>query len=122
MEGEKRLIRLAEVESHNREADNNWTLIHGKVYDVTKFLDEHPGGGEILLENAGIDSSEAFDDVGHSKDANEMLEDLLVGYLHPDDKKDSESESKMWTFSWIPVSCILLLSIVIAKYAIRIRS
>ena len=35
-----------------------------KVYDVTEFLAEHPGGEEILLETAGTDSTEAFEDVG----------------------------------------------------------
>jgi len=56
------------------------------VYDVTPFLDEHPGGEEILLENAGIDSSENFEDVGHSSDAREMLEEYYIGELHEDDK------------------------------------
>ena len=61
-------------------------LFHFKVYDVTPFLDEHPGGEEILLENAGIDSSENFEDVGHSSDAREMLEEYYIGELHEDDK------------------------------------
>ena len=56
------------------------------MYDVTPFLDEHPGGEEILLENAGIDSSENFEDVGHSSDAREMLEEYYIGELHEDDK------------------------------------
>jgi hypothetical protein len=28
-------------------------IIRGKVYNVTKFLDEHPGGAEVMLEQAG---------------------------------------------------------------------
>lgn len=46
-------------------------IIHGDVYDVTKYLDEHPGGEEVLLEVSGDseDASGAFDDIGHSSDA-----------------------------------------------------
>merc|ERR1711879_1137230 len=65
---------LEEVESHNigRGPDKSvWMVIHDKVYDVTKFLDEHPGGEEVLIETAGKDASEAFEDVGHSTDARE---------------------------------------------------
>jgi len=41
-----------EVKKHNTKSDI-WFSIGGKVYDVTKFLDEHPGGEEVLLEQAG---------------------------------------------------------------------
>ena len=30
-----------------------WLILHGKVYDVTAFLDEHPGGGDEILEVEG---------------------------------------------------------------------
>ena len=42
---------------------------------------QHPGGEEIMIENAGIDSTEAFEDVGHSSDAREMLKEYLIGEL-----------------------------------------
>ncbi|KAJ1664625.1 hypothetical protein IW140_004018 [Coemansia sp. RSA 1813] len=61
--------------------DDIWIVVHGKVYDVTKFLDEHPGGEEVILEHAGIDATEAFEDIGHSEDARELLADLLIGDL-----------------------------------------
>jgi len=35
-------------------------------------LDEHPGGCEVLLEKAGEDRTEAFEDIGHSTDARKM--------------------------------------------------
>eukprot|EP00276_Gloeochaete_wittrockiana_P019051 CAMPEP_0184356640 /NCGR_PEP_ID=MMETSP1089-20130417/103960_1 /TAXON_ID=38269 ORGANISM="Gloeochaete wittrockiana, Strain SAG46.84" /NCGR_SAMPLE_ID=MMETSP1089 /ASSEMBLY_ACC=CAM_ASM_000445 /LENGTH=41 /DNA_ID= /DNA_START= /DNA_END= /DNA_ORIENTATION= len=35
---------LAEISKHTSDNDC-WILIHGKVYDVTDFLDDHPGGG-----------------------------------------------------------------------------
>ena len=43
MASEVKVFRLEEVKEHNvgRGADKSvWTIIHDKVYDVTKFLDE----------------------------------------------------------------------------------
>ncbi|GAA5926562.1 uncharacterized protein JCM15063_000309 [Sporobolomyces koalae] len=52
---------LGEVARHNREGDL-WTVINNDVYDLTKFIDLHPGGvGVLLNENvAGKDSSALF--------------------------------------------------------------
>jgi cytochrome b5 len=44
-----------------------------KVYDVTKYLDDHPGGAEVLLEQAGQDATDMFEDIGHSQDARLVL-------------------------------------------------
>lgn len=47
------------------------------------FLLQHPGGEEVLLEQAGKDGTEAFEDIGHSSDAREMMKKYKVGELHP---------------------------------------
>lgn len=44
---------------------------------------QHPGGEEVLLEQAGRDATESFEDVGHSVDAREMLKQYLIGEVHP---------------------------------------
>ena len=90
---------------------NKRKLIHwSKVYDVTKFLSEHPGGEEILLECAGVDATEGFEDVGHSADARELLEDYLVGDLREEDHKsytnqyvytDKEKTGGSLPISWL---------------------
>mmetsp|Transcript_18832 Transcript_18832/g.59203 ORF Transcript_18832/g.59203 Transcript_18832/m.59203 type:complete len:130 (+) Transcript_18832:28-417(+) len=69
-----------EVAKHSKETDI-WLIIDGLVYDVTKFLPEHPGGEEVIIEHAGMEASEAFEDIGHSTDARNMLKDYLVGKL-----------------------------------------
>jgi len=56
-----------------------YLLINGKVYNVSKFVDEHPGGDEVLLAEAGKDATEAFEDVGHSDEARALLTNMLVG-------------------------------------------
>ena len=47
----------AEIAKHKEEEDC-WLVIHGKVYDVTPYLDEHPGGPEIMVSNAGAEAGE----------------------------------------------------------------
>lgn len=42
---------------------------------------QHPGGEEVLLEQAGSDATESFEDVGHSTDAREMLNQFYIGEL-----------------------------------------
>ncbi|KAI9005040.1 hypothetical protein DFJ74DRAFT_692377 [Hyaloraphidium curvatum] len=83
---------MAELRTISREeiAANNhrkscWLIIHGNVYDVTKYLDEHPGGEEVMLEVSGDSSeaSDAFDDIGHSEDAKSMMKKYLIGKAAP---------------------------------------
>ncbi|XP_044790738.2 cytochrome b5 isoform X1 [Bubalus bubalis] len=85
---------LEEIQKHNN-SKSTWLILHYKVYDLTKFLEEHPGGEEVLREQAGGDATENFEDVGHSTDARELSKTFIIGELHPDDRskisKPSES-------------------------------
>ncbi|XP_032456848.1 cytochrome b5 isoform X1 [Nasonia vitripennis] len=69
-----------EVSRHNN-ADDLWIAIHGKVFDVTKFLKEHPGGEEVLLSLAGGDATKCFDDIGHSQEAIQLKDTFEIGTL-----------------------------------------
>lgn len=42
---------------------------------------DHPGGADVLYDVAGADATEAYDEVGHSEDADEMLNTFLIGRL-----------------------------------------
>ncbi|XP_051024526.1 cytochrome b5 type B [Acomys russatus] len=83
--------RLEEVAKRNS-AEETWMVIHGRVYNITPFLSEHPGGEEVLLEQAGADATESFEDVGHSPDAREMLKQYYIGDVHPNDLKPKDSK------------------------------
>lgn len=50
---------LEEVAKHNTK-DDCWLTIGGKVYDVTEWLKDHPGGGTIVLLSAGQDATDIF--------------------------------------------------------------
>jgi len=52
-----------------------------KVYDVTKYLNEHPGGAEVLLDLAGQDADDMFEDIGHSLEARNKMKDFYIGEL-----------------------------------------
>lgn len=69
---------LEEVSKHCTRT-SCWMVIHDKVYDVTDFLDEHPGGGEILLEYAGKDATIAFEDNGHTQEARDLAKQYFIG-------------------------------------------
>ncbi|RMZ75006.1 hypothetical protein DV737_g5532, partial [Chaetothyriales sp. CBS 132003] len=69
---------VQEVAEHSTKKDL-YFIIHDKVYDSTSFADEHPGGEEVLVDLGGQDATEAFEDVGHSDEAREILAGLLVG-------------------------------------------
>jgi cytochrome b involved in lipid metabolism len=53
-----------QVQMH-RTKDDCWLIIgpagKKKVYDITAFLDDHPGGPELLLDLAGQDAQDEFE-------------------------------------------------------------
>ncbi|KAJ7966550.1 Cytochrome b5 [Quillaja saponaria] len=77
---EHRVFTLSQVAQHKSQK-SCWLVINGRVLDVTKFLEEHPGGEEVLLEVAGKDATKEFQDIGHSKAAQNLLFKYQVGVL-----------------------------------------
>eukprot|EP01083_Nonionella_stella_P179266 635934_1 len=52
-------ISLPELAKHQQENDC-WVAVEGRVYDVTKFLSDHPGGKKVLLKECGKDATKKF--------------------------------------------------------------
>lgn len=75
---------MSDVAKHNNQNDC-WIVIDGKVYDVTSYIESHPGG-RVLVNFCGQDGSLAFATKGkknkpHSPAAYEILKTLYIGDL-----------------------------------------
>ncbi|XP_015272224.1 PREDICTED: cytochrome b5 isoform X1 [Gekko japonicus] len=119
-----RYYKLEEIQEH-KTSQSTWIILHRRVYDLTKFFEEHPGGEEVLREQAGGDATENFEDVGHSTDARALSDTFIIGELHPDDwekvQKPTDtyistvdSNTSSWT-TWL----IAALAAVIAVFLYR---
>jgi len=79
----KSSFSMSDVAKHNNKNDC-WIVIDGKVYDVTSYIESHPGG-EVMVNFCGQDGSLAFATKGknkpHSPAAYEILKTLYIGDL-----------------------------------------
>ncbi|KAJ8634291.1 hypothetical protein MRB53_027627 [Persea americana] len=81
----QKVFSQSEVSLHSSKNDC-WLIINGRVYDVTKFLDEHPGGDKVLVDaSADGDASDAFEDVGHGTAARSIMNNYWIGVLEGSD-------------------------------------
>ncbi|OWZ22269.1 Cytochrome b5 [Phytophthora megakarya] len=87
---------MEDVAPHNT-AEDCWMVIRDegvrKVYDVTAFLDDHPGGPEIMVDVAGQDATDEFEDIGHSNDARAQLKQFEIGKIKGDVKKETPAKA-----------------------------
>ncbi|KAF2011007.1 Inositolphosphorylceramide-B hydroxylase [Aaosphaeria arxii CBS 175.79] len=76
-------IPLADIEAHNTDK-SCYVTIGTKVYDVTSFLSDHPGGADLVLEYGGKDVKAIMEDEvshTHSEAAYEILDESLIGFV-----------------------------------------
>lgn len=69
-----------DVAKHNKMNDC-WVIVDNDIYDVTKFMDFHPGGFQSIFYCAGDDATEEFKNVGHSKEAYIIIKKYHIGTL-----------------------------------------
>ena len=72
---------LDEVSQHNSENDA-WIVINNFVYDITDFINEHPGGKDILLQFIGTDASEFFNELHQPSILEDYAENYKIGELN----------------------------------------
>lgn len=70
---------LKEVEKHNKDGDA-WMAISGNVYDVSSWIDIHPGGA-VIKYGIGKDATDMFKNAGHNEDALEFMNHYKIGIL-----------------------------------------
>jgi len=59
--------------------DEIWIIIDGRVYDITKYIDKHPGGQIVLLRMGGKDCTDVFANYHQARIYNSMLPPFLIG-------------------------------------------
>lgn len=102
---------MEQIKMHNSK-DDCWIVIHGKVYNITNYLDDHPGGSEIILSSAGSDASHLFDDIGHSQAAVTLLDKYEIGVCDsPIIAKEPSFFQRLfaWVFPSIPKEKIVII-------------
>lgn len=75
------------------------------------FLCSLTGGEEILIEYAGKDSTEAFDDVGHSQDAKDLLKQYHVGTIVASERASNKKKQKEETKRFVAIRFARLVSV-----------
>lgn len=67
---------IADLAAHTDHA-SCWTAIDGVVYDLTAWIDKHPGGDKNILKICGIDGTAAFQ---QQHGGNQRVENVLAGF------------------------------------------
>ncbi|XP_052572004.1 cytochrome b5 reductase 4 isoform X4 [Peromyscus californicus insignis] len=77
-----RLIDVTEEElkTHNKK-DDCWICIRGLVYNVSPYMEYHPGGEDELMRAAGADGTDLFNEVHRWVNYESMLKECLVGRM-----------------------------------------
>jgi cytochrome b involved in lipid metabolism len=77
----KKTYSFEEVQAHNSK-QSCWSAIRGKVYDLTSWISNHPGGEKAILSICGKDGTEAFVNQHGGKDKPEKaLSQFEIGEL-----------------------------------------
>jgi cytochrome b involved in lipid metabolism len=56
-----------------------WVIVHDKVYDLSKVYKNHPAGADLIMDFAGKDGTESFDDAGHPGYAKKEMAGYIIG-------------------------------------------
>lgn len=80
-------ITLSELARHNDPQAGWWMAIRGQVYDLTTFLNAHPGGDRLLRACAGTDATASYQRVEHhlQPEVHAMLDRFKIGRLRRPD-------------------------------------
>jgi L-lactate dehydrogenase (cytochrome) len=98
-----------EVAKHNNR-ESCWVIIHGRAYDITEFLPEHPGGPKIILKYAGKDATEEYepihppDTLDKYLDKSKHLGEVDMKTVQQEEKEfDPEEEGRQQRIARMPI-------------------
>ncbi|KAJ5097936.1 hypothetical protein N7532_004937 [Penicillium argentinense] len=92
-------LTRAEVAKHNTE-DSLWCIIDHRVYDLTDFVDAHPGGSVVLAQVAGQDATVDFYNLHRQEVLEKYRDQLCIGNL--EGEKPEVIEPKPGALSPVP--------------------
>lgn len=98
-----------ELAKHNK-LDDCWMAVRAKVYNVTRYLEYHPGGAEQLMRGAGKDATSLFDEYHAWVNIDQLLSKCYIGPLRNTvtlNLKDSSSNLDIRTKLSPPSSSML---------------
>jgi len=84
--GTTKFWTLKEVSQHNQ-PDDLLIVIHNKVYDVSDFVEDHPGGPKTIIRYAGADNTEPFSGIQHPAKVWDIIRDYYVGEVVKEEHK-----------------------------------
>ena len=80
VKGKIREVTKQELRKHKKRKDA-WMALNGAVYNVTHYMDFHPGGWDELVKGAGRDATDMFNEIHKWVNYQGLLEACLVGKL-----------------------------------------
>ncbi len=86
-----------EVSKHNNMKDGIWVTYNNSVYDITDFIEQHPGGSDKILLAAGLDIQpfwQLYRVHLQLKEPMELLEQYKIGELDPQDIKNQQNQER----------------------------
>ncbi|XP_017638104.1 cytochrome b5 domain-containing protein RLF isoform X1 [Gossypium arboreum] len=84
----RRLVSMSEVKQNQKEG-SMWTVLKGRVYNISPYMKFHPGGIDMLMKAVGKDCTSLFNKYHAWVNAEFLLEKCLVGTL--DDGKGTQT-------------------------------
>jgi cytochrome b involved in lipid metabolism len=77
----EKIYTMEEISKHNSK-ESCWTVIRGDVYDLTNWIDKHPGGADKILKLCGKDGTDLFvKQHGGKEKPEKILEGFEIGAL-----------------------------------------
>mmetsp|Transcript_25734 Transcript_25734/g.70774 ORF Transcript_25734/g.70774 Transcript_25734/m.70774 type:complete len:169 (-) Transcript_25734:686-1192(-) len=89
----------AEIERHNTEA-SAWIVAGDDIYDVTDYVEHHPGGKYSIMKKAGGKVDCTRDLLFHSKSGQKYWKQFLIGKVTKVASKNGHAVEKEWWKFW----------------------
>ncbi|XP_050429995.1 cytochrome b5 reductase 4 [Adelges cooleyi] len=107
-------VSRSELARHNKRSDA-WLAIRGTVYNVTRYMDFHPGGVDELVRGIGTDATKLFSEIHAWVNYESILQKCVVGHLVNDEiyklpqvlKTPIEDDLKMDWFQQLGFLCFV---------------